>query len=57
VLIIAERLDHRPLTTGHLLIAILESSDEHTGAITRSLPDVHEITAAVINAMPGQDET
>ena len=57
VLLIAERLNHRSLTTGHLLIAILESPDEHTGEIARSLPDAHEITAAVINAMPGQDET
>jgi ATP-dependent Clp protease ATP-binding subunit ClpA len=57
VLIIAERLNHRPLTTGHLLIAILESPDENTGEIMGSLPDVHEITAAVINVMPGQDET
>jgi ATP-dependent Clp protease ATP-binding subunit ClpA len=57
VLIIAERLNHRPLTTGHMLIAILESPAEHTGEITRSLPDIHEITTAVINAIPGQDET
>jgi ATP-dependent Clp protease ATP-binding subunit ClpA len=56
VLIIAERLGHRPLTTGHLLIAILESPDEHTGEITSLLPDGREITAAVIGALPGQEE-
>lgn len=56
VLIIAERLSHRPITTGHLLIAILESPDEHTGEITRLLPDGREITAAVIDALPGQEE-
>jgi hypothetical protein len=56
VLVIAERLDHRPLTTGHLLIAIVESSDEHAGEITRLLPDVRKITAAVIDALPGQEE-
>jgi hypothetical protein len=56
VLIIAERLSHRPLTTGHLLIAILESSDENLGEITSLLPDVPEITAAVIAASPGQEE-
>ncbi len=56
VLIIAARLNHRPLTTGHLLIAILDSPDEHTGEITPWLPDVREITTAVIDALPGQDE-
>ena len=56
VLIIAERLGHRPLTTGHLLLAMLESPDEHTSEITRSLPDVREITAAVIDALPGAAE-
>jgi ATP-dependent Clp protease ATP-binding subunit ClpA len=56
VLIIAERLSHRPITTGHLLIAILESPDEHTSEITSLLPDVSEITAAVIDASLGQEE-
>jgi ATP-dependent Clp protease ATP-binding subunit ClpA len=56
-LVIAERLDHRPLTTGHLLIAILESPDEHTGEIISLLPDVREITTAVIDALPSQQET
>lgn len=55
-LIIAERLSHRPITTGHLLIAMLESPDEHTGEITSLLPDIREITAAVIDALPGQEE-
>lgn len=56
VLIIAERLGYRPLTTGHLLIAILESRDEHTAEITSLLPDIREITAAVIDAMRGHEE-
>jgi ATP-dependent Clp protease ATP-binding subunit ClpA len=56
VLIIAERLGHRPLTTGHLLIAILERPEEHPGEITSLLPDRREITAAVIDALPGQEE-
>jgi ATP-dependent Clp protease ATP-binding subunit ClpA len=56
VLIIAERLGHRPLTTGHLLIAILESPDENTAEITSLLPDSREITAAVIGALPGQEK-
>jgi hypothetical protein len=57
VLIVAERLSHRPLTTGHLLIAILESPDEHTSEITNSLHDVREIATAVIDALPGEEET
>ncbi|HWE14198.1 MAG TPA: Clp protease N-terminal domain-containing protein [Solirubrobacteraceae bacterium] len=56
-LMIAERLSYRPLTTGHLLIAILESPDEDTSEITRSLPDVREITAAVIDALPDERDT
>jgi ATP-dependent Clp protease ATP-binding subunit ClpA len=56
VLIIAERLDHRPLTTGHLLIAILESPDGRANEITMLLPDVSEIATAIIEALPG-DET
>ena len=57
VLIIAERLHHKTLTTGHLLIAILERAGEHTSEITSSLPDVREITAAVTDALPGQENT
>jgi ATP-dependent Clp protease ATP-binding subunit ClpA len=56
VLIIAERLSQRPITTGHLLIAILESPDEHTSQITNSLHDVREIATAVIDALPGEEE-
>lgn len=68
VLIIAERLDHRALTTGHVLIAILERRrlgpnldrrdlDEHASEIIRSLPDIGEVTAAVIDALPGAEDT
>ena len=56
VLTIAERLDHRPITTGHLLIAILESPDEDAGEIISLLPDVSEISAEVTDALPGQEE-
>lgn len=66
-LMIAERLDHKALTTGHVLIAILERRrlgpdldrrdlDEHAGEITRSLPGIRELTAAVIHALPGEEE-
>ena len=57
VLVIAERLGHRALTTGHVLIAILESPSEHTSEIISSLPGIREITAAVIDALPGQEDT
>jgi hypothetical protein len=57
VLIIAERLGHRALTTGHVLIAILERPGERPGEIISSLPDSREITAAVIDALPGGEDT
>jgi ATP-dependent Clp protease ATP-binding subunit ClpA len=57
VLVIAERLGHRALTTGHVLIAILERPGEHASEIISSLPGIREITAAVIDALPGQEDT
>jgi ATP-dependent Clp protease ATP-binding subunit ClpA len=57
VLILAERLGHRALTTGHLLIAILESPDDRGNEITSALPDIRAITAAVINALPGDEDS
>jgi hypothetical protein len=57
VLVIAERVGHRTLTTGHLLIAILERIDEDSSEIIGSLPDAGEITAAVIDALPGQEDS
>ena len=57
VLIIAERLGHSALTTGHILIALLERPGEHTSEIISSLPDIREITAAVIDALPGEEDT
>src|SRR5260370_11196996 len=57
VLIIAERLGHRALTTGHILIAILERPDEHAGEIISSLAGMHEITAAGTHALPGGEAT
>ena len=56
VLIIAERLDHNALTTGHALIAILERPGEYPTEIISSLPGIPEITAAVIDALPGQED-
>jgi ATP-dependent Clp protease ATP-binding subunit ClpA len=56
VLIIAERLGHRAVTTGHILIAILERPGEHTSEIISSMPGLREVTA-VIDALPGQENT
>jgi ATP-dependent Clp protease ATP-binding subunit ClpA len=56
-LIIAERLDHRPLTTGHLLLAVLERYAYLTIDFIDALPPIREITAAVIDALPGQEDT
>jgi ATP-dependent Clp protease ATP-binding subunit ClpA len=56
VLIVAERLGHRALTTGHVLIAILEHPDEYTSDIISSAPGIREVTA-VIDALPGQEDT
>jgi ATP-dependent Clp protease ATP-binding subunit ClpA len=56
VLIVAERLGHRALTTGHVLIAILERPDEYTSEIINSVPSLREVTA-VIDALPGQEDT
>src|SRR5205807_2529820 len=57
VLILAERVKHRQLTTGHLLIAIVESPDDRASEIIGALPDVREITAAVIDALPGDEDS
>jgi ATP-dependent Clp protease ATP-binding subunit ClpA len=57
VLIIAERLDHRALTTGHVLLAILERYAYLTIEFIIALPPIREITAAVIDALPGQEDT
>jgi hypothetical protein len=57
VLVIAERLDQRVITTGHVLIAILEHPGEHTSEVIGSLPDVPELTAAVIDALPSEEDT
>jgi ATP-dependent Clp protease ATP-binding subunit ClpA len=57
VLIIAERLDHRALTTGHVLLAILERYAYLTIEFTSSLPSIREMTAAVIDALPSEEDT
>jgi ATP-dependent Clp protease ATP-binding subunit ClpA len=68
VLMVAERLDRGAVTTGHLLIAILERRrlgpgldrrdlDEYASEIISSLPGIREVTAAVIDALPGEEDT
>jgi hypothetical protein len=57
VLVIAERLDHRPLTTGHLLIALVQHADERGSGITRSLPSASETAVAVAEALPGEEDS
>jgi ATP-dependent Clp protease ATP-binding subunit ClpA len=57
VLIIGERLDHPALTTGHVLLAILERYAYLTIDFINALPPIREITAAVIDALPGQEDT
>jgi ATP-dependent Clp protease ATP-binding subunit ClpA len=56
VLVVAERLRHRAITTGHVLIAILERADEYTSDIIGSVPGIREVTA-VIDALPGHEDT
>ena len=57
VLIIAERLDHPTVTTGHVLLAILERYAYLTIDFINAVPPIREITAAVIDALPGQEDT
>jgi ATP-dependent Clp protease ATP-binding subunit ClpA len=57
VLIIAERLGHRALTTGHVLLAILERYAHATVEFIDALPPISDITAAVIDALPGDEDT
>ena len=57
VLITAERLGHRALTTGHVLLAILERAGEHASEIISSLPGIREITAEITDALPGGEDT
>jgi hypothetical protein len=41
----------------HVLIAVLERLDEQANEIISSLPGIREITAAVIHALTGQEDT
>ena len=54
MLVIAERYGHPSLTTGHLLLGLLERPDERCRAIAASLPGTDEMTEAVIQALHEQ---
>jgi ATP-dependent Clp protease ATP-binding subunit ClpA len=57
VLIVSERLDRRALTSGHLLIALLESDNEIPADLTRALPELGDVATAVIDpALDGQED-
>jgi len=56
VLLIAERLHHRPLTTGHLLIALAESRDERASEVVKTLPDISAINAAIAESLTAEPE-
>jgi hypothetical protein len=40
-----------------LMIAIVESPDDRASEIISALPDVREISAAVIDALPGEEDS
>jgi len=53
----AARFAHRELTTGHLLLAILEHPDEDTATVLDSPRDAKQIAAQVTEALPGDEHT
>jgi ATP-dependent Clp protease ATP-binding subunit ClpA len=57
VLVLAARLDHRSLGTGHLLLAVLESPDDDIVAILEAFPDARQLAAEVVEALPGEEHT
>ncbi len=56
VLEVAHRLGHRSLSTGHLFLALLESQDERVAEILAVSPDTQRIAAAIIAALPGDEQ-
>jgi ATP-dependent Clp protease ATP-binding subunit ClpA len=57
VLGVADRFAHRDLSTGHLLLAILENPDEKTATLIDMLPDPQAIATEVTAALPGDERT
>ena len=56
VLEVAHRLGHRSLNTGHLFLAVLDSPDERVAEALAALPDVQSIAAAILVALPGDEQ-
>ena len=52
-LVVAHRLGHRSLGTGHLLVAVLENPDEATTEIVQT--GAPQFAAEVIDALPGDE--
>ncbi len=57
VLIIAERLDHATLTSGHILLAVFERYAYLAIDFIDALPSIREVTATVTAAVGGQEDT
>jgi ATP-dependent Clp protease ATP-binding subunit ClpA len=55
VLTIADRLGHRSLGTGHLLLAVLENPDADTAKILSAWPDPQRIADELVEALPGNE--
>jgi ATP-dependent Clp protease ATP-binding subunit ClpA len=55
VLTVAGRLGHQSLSTGHLLLAILESPDDETRHTLQAVPDAQQIVIEVRDALPGNE--
>jgi ATP-dependent Clp protease ATP-binding subunit ClpA len=55
VLKVAQRLGRRSLSTGHLLLAVLENPDETTAEILDT--DASQIAAEVMDALPGDEHS
>jgi ATP-dependent Clp protease ATP-binding subunit ClpA len=55
VLTVAGAHGHRSLSTGHLLLAILESPDDETLETLRAVPDADQILIEVRDALPGNE--
>lgn len=55
VLMVASQLGHRSLSTGHLLLAVLESPNDETLKTLQAFPDAEQIVIEVRDALPGNE--
>lgn len=56
VLTVANRFGHRSLSTGHLLLAILDNPDDETLETLEALPGAQQIVTEVREALPGSEQ-